>query len=413
MERQKRSLLPIIQQYSGFLSQFHQRQSQLKQQEYSLAKKEQGEKFISNYSTLLNKVTDSNSLAKTMNEALTYAGANELTQFMPVLETIARNQNSVIKDTEDKQRMNAIFDSTVKTFGTSPLMWEGKTTDIKSVADLIKNSGNTPETNIQMMELALKNIGKSTTDVIIEKGNKYKIAKSIQDPLGNVLGETKYGDFSFDKNSGKYYADYSKDKKFSNGEELPSDVVSKVSAEQQRYREIQQQRANQNKPQRVQATYKGDPKTAQAVLLKEDGLLYDINTGKVLQDQSGWMYQTSTSYATQYSKDTAEGRKDIVRTLQDSLRGIETQIAKLDENTYAEVASLIKYKGDDNDYQAIVTKYNTLLNKENRNEAEELMFRTMQSTLQNTGIELTDQDINKPLGQKKVQINSNFGLTDK
>lgn len=417
----KRSLLPIAQQYSNFLTQFRQQETRLKQNEYTFAKKKQGEQFITDYSKILNDSKDTNSLATNMNKALSYAGSNELTQFMPVLESIARNQNLMIKDTEDKKKMDIMFDSSVKMFGNSKLLWEGKESDIKTVANQIKNSGNSPDVNLQMMDLALKNIGKSSEEVVF--GKTIKIGKGNIDPAtGEVIGDSKYGDFKLDKESNKYYADYNSDKKYNEGEGLTPETVSKVTGEQERQRERRESIAlSRDKVSRVQATYQGnDPKlkgTTKAVLLKEDGLLYDTE-GNKLNEQGNWMYQTSTSFATALDKRTTEGRKDIVRTLQTSLRDLEYDERITDNKmVYAELQSMLKYKGDDNDYYSVINKYKSLLGK-NRSDAEDVMFRKLHEALKESGIEIDDEDFNAPEidklkkdeDRKKMEIRENFML---
>jgi hypothetical protein len=408
----KRSLLPMVQQYANFLGQFRQQEARLKQNEYTFAKKKQGEQFIADYSKVLNESKDTNSLAVNMNKALTYAGTNELTQFMPVLESIARNQNLMIKDAEDKKKMNIMFDSSVKMFGNFKLLWEGKESDIKTVANQIKNSGNSPDVNLQMMDLALKNIGKSSEEVVF--GKTVKVGKGTIDPVtGEVIGESKYGDFKLDKESNKYYADYNNDKKYNEGEGLTPETVSKVTGEQERQKERRESIAlNRDKVSRVQATYQGNNPSlkgvTKAVLLKEDGLLYDTE-GKKLDDQGAWMYQTSTSFATSLDKKSIEGRKDIVRLIQTSLRDLEyDERLTEDETAYSELQSILKYKGDDNDYYSVIGRYKALLGK-NRTPTEDIVFRKMHGALKDSGIELDDEDFNDPgvqsFEQKKKEQN--------
>lgn len=415
MGKQQRTLLPHINKYVDFLGQFTQQQSNLRQREYAYGKKQQGEQFIADYGARISKATDTEGLLKSMNEALTYAGTNDLTQYMPVIEASARNQSMLLQEEEKKKSLDIMFDNAIKSYGDATVNWEGKTNNLGVVATQIKGSNYSSETKAQLMDLLMKNIGQTSEQLIIPKtGNEYKVGQDIKDPAtGKVLGN-KFGKIIFDKDNNKYYADYNEDKQFSKGEEIEAKTVAQMQEVEFNKQLERQRQAERYKPIRMVASNDGG-KTFQSVQMK-GSILYDFD-GNKLDNQAGWIIQSPNAYIADTRQNAVFTKSETISSIKNELMNLQTlDKIELDGRTFDVsdelkifALQMTKGKASGSQLRYFYDEYARLVSKDEQGKAteeEQVLRRVIERNLPEDietllGDEPTDGESVDPLEERK------------
>ena len=154
--RNRNRFLPFIQDFTNYMHKYMDAQSNLAEKMYAFDKKQQGEKFISDYGTRLRGAGTPEEISTIMGEATQFAGSRGLSSHLPIIGSLAQTQGNLVKLEQDKKQAAIFSDVYTSSYGDETVTYNGQETKVSSAIQDINNKTTDPATRLALINQVVK-----------------------------------------------------------------------------------------------------------------------------------------------------------------------------------------------------------------------------------------------------------------